>query len=158
MEILWWHWVSFGLVLIGAELFIPSFTIIWFGIGGCGTGLYLYVFPNASFSAQLLVWSVLSVLMTILWFSILRPKMVDKSKAGMSQEAIVGETGMVIRGNASVMERGRVRFAVPLLGAEEWDFICETPCAPGDRVRVLGIEGHVLQAERIAEKEKERRS
>ena len=149
MEFLWWHWVSFGLVLIGLELFIPSFTIIWFGIGGCGAGLYLYFFPQAGFASQLFVWSLLSVILTILWFRILRPRMVDKSKSGMSQEAIVGETGMVIRGNATVMERGRIRFAIPLLGAEEWDFISETPCAPGDRGRVLGIEGHVLKVERI---------
>lgn len=33
MTILWWHWLFFGLILISAELFIPSFTIIWFGPG-----------------------------------------------------------------------------------------------------------------------------
>ena len=33
MEILWWHWLIGGLILIGLELVIPSFTIIWFGLG-----------------------------------------------------------------------------------------------------------------------------
>jgi hypothetical protein len=148
MTILWWHWLSFGLVLISAELFIPSFTIIWFGLGACLVGLFLVVFPESSFTVQLFMWTMLSVVLTFLWFRLLKPKMVDRTKAGMSQEAILGESGMVIKSNATPLEKGRVRFTLPVLGAEEWDYISGEVFQPGDYVRITGIEGHVLQVEK----------
>ena len=33
MHLEWWHWVVGGIVLILAELAIPSFFIVWFGLG-----------------------------------------------------------------------------------------------------------------------------
>ena len=148
MDMLWWHWLSFGLILICAELFIPSFTIIWFGLGACLVGSYLYVFPQSSFTFQLFFWAVASSVFTFLWFHLLKPRMLDKTKAGMSQEAILGEVGMVIKSNTTVLEKGRVRFTLPVLGAEEWDYTGAELFQPGDYVRVLGIDGHVLKVEK----------
>lgn len=145
--ILWWHWVSFGLILIGAELIVPSFTIIWFGLGACITGLFLLVVPAAKLSTQLFLWTCLSALLTFLWFRLLKPRMVDRTKAGMSREAIAGEVGMVVKANPTKLDKGRIRFTIPLLGAEEWDFFSEDLLRPGDYARVTGIEGHVLQVE-----------
>lgn len=148
VTVLWWHWLSFGLILIGAELFIPSFTIIWFGLGACFAGLFLYIAPDSAISLQLLVWTFASSVFTFLWFRLLKPRMVDKTTAGMSQEAISGEVGMVIKANSGPLEKGRIRFTVPVLGAEEWDFISADTIAPGDYGRVSGIDGHVLKVER----------
>ena len=148
MTILWWHWLSFGLILISAELFIPSFTIIWFGLGACLVGLFLYFIPESSFSVQLFMWTAASSVLTFLWFRLLKPKMLDKTTAGMSQEAILGEVGMVVKSNATSLEKGRVRFTLPVLGAEEWDYTSADLFQPGDYVRVSGIDGHVLKVEK----------
>lgn len=144
MTILWWYWLSFGLILIGVELFIPSFTIIWFGLGACFASLALLAFPHMSLSVQLFIWTVASSVFTFLWFRLLRPRMVDKTTAGMSREAILGETGMVIKSNTSPIEKGKIRFTLPVLGADEWDFTSSEILMPGDNARVSGIEGHVL--------------
>ncbi|BBO87428.1 hypothetical protein DSCOOX_06080 [Desulfosarcina ovata subsp. ovata] len=76
-------------------------------------------------------------------FKYIRPKMTDRTKAGISREAAIGETGQVIRqpGQGS---RGMVRFTTPLLGAEEWPFICDTTVGVGDRVSVVDISGNTL--------------
>jgi len=37
-----------------------------------------------------------------------------------------------------------VRFTTPLLGAEEWPFICQQTVAVGDRVAVNDISGNTL--------------
>jgi len=37
-----------------------------------------------------------------------------------------------------------VRFSTPLLGAEEWPFICEEKVVVGDRVAVADISGNTL--------------
>lgn len=148
MAMLWWHWLSFGLVLICIELFVPSFTIVWFGLGACLVGLYAYVSPDASLTAQLFAWAATSSVLTFLWFRLLRPKMVDKTTAGMTREAIIGEMGMVVKSNPSGLEKGRVRFTLPVLGAEEWDYTSADIFQPGDYVRVSGIDGHVLKVEK----------
>ena len=69
--------------------------------------------------------------------------MVDRTKAGISREAILGETGQVIR-IPERENRGIVRFTTPLLGADEWPFICEQKIAIGDRVIVKDISGNTL--------------
>ena len=148
MTILWWYWLSFGLILICTELFVPSFTIIWFGLGACFVGLYLYIFPESSFTVQLFTWTAASSVLTFLWFRVLKPKMVDKTTAGMSQEAIFGEVGMVVKSNTTQLEKGRVSFTLPVLGADEWDYISADLLQPGDYVRVSGIDGHVLKVEK----------
>ena len=70
------------------------------------------------------------------------------SWVGMSSEAIVGQTGMMLRGVSTHLDRGRIRFAVPVLGAEEWDCISRDALRAGDYARVTGIEGHVLNVEK----------
>jgi membrane protein implicated in regulation of membrane protease activity len=38
MQMLYWHWLVFGILLVIAEIFIPSFTIMWFGLGAYSGG------------------------------------------------------------------------------------------------------------------------
>ncbi|MCD4688268.1 MAG: NfeD family protein, partial [Desulfuromonadaceae bacterium] len=78
-----------------------------------------------------------------------KPRMVDRSTAGMSREAIVGELALVIKGSNCPQDKGRVRFTVPLLGSDEWPCICAQSLQAGDQVRVSGIEGHVLTVEKL---------
>ena len=35
-NILWWHWIVLGIILVLMELVVPSFTIFWFGLGADG--------------------------------------------------------------------------------------------------------------------------
>jgi len=149
LKILWWHWLAFGLVLVGLELVVPSFTIVWFGLGACLVGLLLLVAPALPLGVQILIWAAASAACTWFWFRYFKPKMADRTTSGMSHEAILGETGMMLRGVSSHLERGRIRFAVPVLGAEEWDCISRDVLRAGDYARVTGIEGHVLNVEKL---------
>jgi hypothetical protein len=69
--------------------------------------------------------------------------MADRTKAGISREAILGETGQVIK-IPEQENRGMVRFTPPLLGADEWPFICDRDIVLGDRVAVKDISGNTL--------------
>ena len=145
----WWHWLALGLLLVGAELIMPSFTIFWFGLGAGLTGLLLLLFPGLSLTAQLALFALLSAGCTLFWFRVLKPRMLDRSTAGMSREAILGELALVIKGANCPQDKGRVRFTVPLLGSDEWPCICAQSLQAGDQVRVSGIEGHVLTVEKL---------
>jgi hypothetical protein len=126
-----------------AELAIPSFTIFWFGLAGLLVGIILFLVPAVGFTWQLFIWAMGSCVMTLLWFKFLKPLMADRTKAGISREAIVGESGQVIRAPAD-KQRGTVRFTTPILGAEEWPFICDSEVRIGDRVVVTDISGNTL--------------
>ena len=139
----YWHWLVFGMVLIIAEIFVPSFTIFWFGLGGLLVAALMLLFSGISFTWQLFIWAIASCVFTFLWFRFIRPRMTDRTKAGISREAAVGETGQVIQAPEDG-RRGTVRFTIPLLGSEEWPFICDEAVSAGERVRVIDISGNTL--------------
>ena len=146
MNILWWHWLAGGLLLIGLELFIPSFTIIWFGLGAVLVGIILSLFPTFPFTAQILTWTIISVLLTFAWFRFFNPRN-NKTFSGSAQGAVIGETGLIIRA-ADPFTKGIVKFQLPLLGSDEWPCLADEPLAVGDRVKVVAVEGHVLKVEK----------
>ncbi len=145
-EIQYWHWVVFGMLLILAELVVPSFTIFWFGLGALVIAALLGLSIDLSLSWQLLIWALSSTAFALLWFRFFRPLMQDRTKAGIAREAIRGESGQVIRAPEE-NQRGIVRFTTPLLGDDEWEFICSSPVAVGDRVYVLELSGNTLIVE-----------
>lgn len=139
----YWHWLVFGMVLIMAEIFVPSFTIFWFGLGGIVVAGLLLLVADIGFTWQLFTWAIASCIFTFLWFKFIRPMMTDRTRAGIAREAAIGEIGRVIRIPAQE-QRGIVRFTIPLLGSEEWPFICDSAVAVGDRVTVVEISGNTL--------------
>ncbi|PKN16623.1 MAG: hypothetical protein CVU66_00385 [Deltaproteobacteria bacterium HGW-Deltaproteobacteria-23] len=147
MNILWWHWLAGGLLLVGLELFIPSFTIIWFGIGAVLVGLVMAIYPGFPITAQLLTWSVVSAALTFAWFRYFNPRS-NKTFYGSAQGAVVGEIGLVIKA-AGPYDKGLVKFHLPLLGADEWPCLADEPLEVGDRVKVVEVEGHALKVEKI---------
>jgi inner membrane protein len=145
--LLYWHWLTLGLILIMAELFIPSFTIFWFGLGGLLVGVILWIIPETNLNWQLFIWAVASSGFTFLWFKLIKPRMIDRTKAGLSREAVLGESGQVIAVPLTE-KRGTVRFTTPLLGSDEWPFICEQETALGDRVFIKDVSGNTLIVEK----------
>lgn len=142
-ELLYWHWIVFGIGLMLLEIFLPTFTALWFGAGAVIVGVLLLLFPELNPTVQVLIWSVMSVLFTWGWFKYLKPLSIDKTKAGLSREAIIGEVGRVLTVPTDE-RRGSLRFPAPILGSDEWLFITEETVAIGDRVRVIDVSGNSL--------------
>jgi membrane protein implicated in regulation of membrane protease activity len=143
IKMLWWYWVAFGMLLMMTEIFVPSFTIFWFGLAALIVALLVAIAPDIAVSWQLTCWSLSSILFTFLWFRYFKPTMIDRTKAGISLEAVVGQTGLVIRLPHEGV-RGMVRFVMPLLGNEEWEFLSGDELALGDRVMVVEVSGNTL--------------
>ncbi len=145
---LYWHWIVGGILLVLSELALASFFIIWFGAAAIVIGVALYFFPEISPTYQILSWTILSSLLAWAWFKYLKPLSIDKTKAGLSAEAIIGETGQVL--SVPIDEkRGVLRFPAPILGADEWLFICEDKLEIGDRVKVQNISGNSLIVKKV---------
>ena len=138
-----WHWFVFGILLILSELILPAFAAIWFGFAALIVSLILLLFPGMSFTLQMVIWGILSISCALLWFKLIKPLSVDKTKAGLPREATIGQVGMVIEIELA-HEQIRVRFPMPVLGSDEWNCRCLTPVLVGDRVRVTDILGNDL--------------
>ncbi len=143
IKILYWHWLVLGMVLIITELLVPSFTIFWFGLGALLVGGLVFFFSDIILAWQVFLFAIASGVFTLLWFVFLKPYMTDRTKAGISGEAALGQSGLVIS-SPGEKNRGKVRFTTPLLGSDEWPFICEEAVMPGDRVFVREISGNTL--------------
>ncbi len=147
-EIEFWHWVVFGVLLVLSEIALTTFFILWFGVAAIMVGGILFVVPSLSVSWQILIWTLLSVILAAAWFKYLKPLSIDRTKAGLSREAIVGEVGQVISVPGE-SRRGRMRFPAPILGADEWLIISSDTLAEGDRVRVKDVSGNSLLVEKV---------
>lgn len=146
MELAWWHWMVLGLGLGLVELVVPSFFIIWFGLGAVLVGVAMLAAPDIAFTTQILLWTAASVLMTVLWFKVFR-RDDGKTRSGQANEAL-GEIGVLVRaveplGVASA--RGEVRFQKPVMGSDVWPCLADEAIAAGERVRVLAVDGQILK-------------
>lgn len=142
----WWQWIVLGVVLVVAELAVPAFFVIWFGLGALVVGLAVLAVPGIGPAIQLGLWIVASLAMVVLWFQVFERKH-HKTRIGQSDGDAIGEIGLMARA-AAPFERGRVRFQKPLLGYEEWECVVDEAIPAGERVRVVAVEGSFLKVAR----------
>lgn len=143
MQFEWWIWIVGGIGLILAELAVPSFFIIWFGLGALLVGLLALLLPELSLTAQLATWTIASLAMVVLWFKVFKQSF-NKTRVGTADGEVIGEIGLLV-GAVAPFQRGKVRFQRPILGAEEWVCLADTAIAAGERVRVVAVEGSFLK-------------
>jgi inner membrane protein len=148
MELVYWHWIVLGIVLMLAEIFIGSFFIFWFGAAAVVVGLSLTIAPSISAPTQLIYWTLLSLVFAVAWFRYLKPLSKDVTKAGLSREALIGEIGQVLS-VPNGDKRGMVRFPAPLLGSDEWLIMSQDSLSIGDRVSVKDVSGNSLIVVRV---------
>ena len=144
----YWQWIVFGIALMLSEIFIGSFFIVWFGAAAVVVGLLVLPLPNMSGTAQLVIWAISSASFALAWFKLIKPLNIDKTKAGLSKEALLGEVGQVLQ-VPSGDKRGKVRFPAPVLGSDEWLIISHEAVSIGDRVSVVDLSGNALIVKKV---------
>ena len=142
----WWHWAVSGIALLLAELAVPAFVLVWFGLGALLVAAASLLLPELELTLQLGIWLALSLALVLVWFRIFRPN-AHKTRVGMADDHVIGEIGLLTRAVAP-FEKGAVRFQKPLLGADAWECIADESLAAGDRVKVLAVEGSLLRVGR----------
>ncbi|WP_424136668.1 NfeD family protein [Roseomonas chloroacetimidivorans] len=135
----WLIWVLAGLVLLGAELLLPGAFLLWAGIAALGTGLVLLA-AGISFAWQVVVFVILlaaGVALALRHRRAAGPATLNTPEAGL-----VGREGVVL---SSAGPGLRVR-----LGDSDWPArgVVGAVYAPGETVRVEGVEGNVLRVRR----------
>ncbi|MEW5771596.1 MAG: NfeD family protein [Pseudomonadota bacterium] len=145
MELLWWHWLVLGMVLIGIEMLTPTFFLMWFGLGALLMGGAAAALP-LSFTAQVLGWAVASLTMTGVWLRFFKNP--DRTHAGQAKEGVVGVAGLVTRAIPEMGE-GEVLFQRPVLGSDRWPAVADAPIAAGEKARIVDVLGQTLKVTKI---------
>ena len=140
MTILWWHWLVLGLLLMLGELVTPGgFYIIFFGIGALLVGLLASVNLAGPAWMQLLLFSVLSIgLLLVFRARLLNWMQVDPQLP--SVDALVGQVAVA----TGRLEPGAIG-KVELRGAS-WSArnVSDSVVGPGSRCRVQRVDGLML--------------
>jgi len=146
MELEWWHWAVGGIVLILAELAVPAFVLVWFGLGALVLALVVAIAPTLGITAQLAIWLLVSLAFIVFWFKVFKPES-HKTRIGMSAAEVIGEVGMLTH-DVAPFARGEVRFQKPMVGADVWPCIADEEIKAGERVKVLEVDGSLLKVGR----------
>jgi membrane protein implicated in regulation of membrane protease activity len=143
MDLAWYQWAILGVALVLAELLVPAFVLVWFGLGALVVAALVALFRDVYFVAQLLVWIAASVALVLLWFKVFKPYQ-HKITSGRSSAEAVGEVGLLVS-DIAPFGKAKVRFQTPLLGSDVWECVSDEKIAAGSRVKVVSVDGSLLK-------------
>ena len=140
-----WHWLALSLLFFIIELMVPSFVSLALGLAALFIALIAWLW-HGSWLVIVSLWLILSVVFVAIGLLYIKPKL-RRTKANLKHgiDVLVGQVGMIVISPTDT-QLGKIRFFVPLLGADEW--LCRNqnaiPIAVGERAIVLDIVGNEL--------------
>ncbi|MEO5623118.1 MAG: NfeD family protein [Dokdonella sp.] len=147
MEILvnnygWW---LLALILVGAEMILPGYFMLWIGIAAGVMGIVMLVAPGLPTIAQAIVFALLSIAACLVYWKFIRPlaeQRNDQPLLNRRGKKLVGERFVLIE--AIVNGRGKVK-----VGDGQW--LAEGPDLPvGSEVEVIAVDGTALRVKSVA--------
>ena len=135
-----WLWAIGGVLLLIAEVIAPGFFLVFIGAAAMATGAFALLFDLGT-SSQLALFAVYALLAVMVGRRFYSPASVE-GHDGLLNDRSAQLVGKVVAVVTAVDEHGgRVR-----VGDSEWN-ARGGPAAPGDRVRITGVDGNCLQVE-----------
>lgn len=136
-----WHWWVLAICLVILEVFAPGAFFLWMGVSAVVVGLLLWLFPSMGWEAQMLVFSVLSVVAVVSWRFYLKkyPTQSDEPKLNRRGQRYVGRTFTL--DSPIVNGVGKIK-------VDDSTWKVEGPeMVKGAHVKVTGVSGVVLTVE-----------
>ena len=141
-NILWWHWIVFGIALLIWDMSMGTFFILGLGVAANIVGV-IDIFVHTSFTMELIIWMILSILTIAAWFKWIREEPVTES--GQSNYRL--DTLGVVMEDIQPHSRGKVTFDTPVLGNTSWHAISKVDIDKGTRVKIVQINGQLIEVE-----------
>ncbi len=138
MMLQYWHWVTFGLILIATEVMAPGAFFLWLGITAFMLGGIIFLFPFTSVSIQLVLFGIFAPLVTIVGRKII----CHLSNSGVP--LLLNRRGQQLVGQIITLDVPVVNgHAHVTVGDSKWRV--KGPNLPaGVSVKVVGLEGNML--------------
>jgi len=137
----YWHWWVIGVVFVILEVFSPAAFFLWMGVAAGFVGFLLLIVPGLAWEHQLMVFSVSSIASIAVWRGWLKrhPTETDQPRLNRRGEQYVDR--MFTLDGPIVNGLGKIR-----VDDSTWK-ISGADCLAGTKIRVVGVDGVVLQVE-----------
>ncbi len=142
-ELVYWHWLLIGVLLIILEVFSPGAYLLWLGLAAGATGILTLFVPDLSWQVQSLIFAAFSlgsVLAVRQWLR-KHPIKTDQPTLNRRGEHYVGREFTL----QTPIEHGQGKIRVD---DTRWKIHGEDSPV-GSRVRVVGVDGVVLEVKRL---------
>lgn len=139
------YWMGFGALLFLVELVTGSGFLLFFAVSAVIVAGLPLIWTGMSFSVQLIVFSVLTVLDALCWKLILKHRRFrksDKPFLNKRAEQFVGQNFTL----QSAITHGAGRISI---GDTIWQVRCNIDLPIGAIISVVGIEGAVLVVKHV---------
>ena len=133
-------WWLLALVLVGGELMLPGYFMLWVGIAAAAMGVILTFLPNLSLLSEAVLFTALSLVSCFLYWKFVR-RVIDEPSAQplLNRRAAQHIGRRYVLESAIVNGQGKAR-----VGDSHW--LVEGPDLPaGTTIEVVGVEGATLK-------------
>lgn len=142
--ILWWHWIVFGIILLILEMNTGTFFMLGLGVAAIIVGI-IDTFIDTSFTMELSIWVLLSILAIAAWFKWFREPPITES--GQSNYRL--DTLGIVKEDIQPHSRGKVTFDTPVLGNTSWHATAKVDIDKDTRVQIVQISGQLIEVEPV---------
>jgi len=139
----WYWWVAAAAFLV-IEILLPGIFFLWLGVAAGIVGIVALVIPSMTWPYQIMIFAVLSVGAVLLARVYLKKRPVESDQPALNRrgEQYVGRVFTL----SDPIENGRGRAKI---GDSAWSVEGDDLPA-GTKVKVVGVDGIVLQVEKAA--------
>lgn len=139
-EILYWHWLSLGLVFIMFEMLAPGASMLWMGAAAIINGVITWLFPTMEWQWQVICFGLLGVTAVVGSRRWLRRSFHDGDPTLNRRSArLVGRVTVL----ETAIENGQGRARI-----DDSSWVVVGPDMPaGSKVRIIAADGATLQVE-----------
>lgn len=138
----YWHWLVFGVALMGVEMLAPSAVFLWPGIAAIVAGVLKYLFPVMSGPAALLIWAVLAAGMAAGW------QVYRKHRKDEVPNNTINRRGEQYVGRHFTLSFDIVNGIGELyVDDTRWKIVSDRDLPKGGKVKVTAVEGTSLRVE-----------
>lgn len=140
LEPVYWNWWVLGVALMAVEALLPGFFFLWMGVAALLVGLVLTMLPDMEWTWQVLLFAVLSVGSIVAWQIRLRRHPTQSADPLLNRRGHQ-YVGRVFTLDAPVVNgHGKIR-----VDDSTWKVVVDRDCPAGTRLRIVGVNGVVLQ-------------
>ena len=140
--VLWWHWIVLGIILLILEMNMGTFFMLGLGVAAIIVGI-IDTLVDTSFTMELSIWMLLSILAIAAWFKWFRePPLTDSGQSNYRLDTL----GIVME-DIQPHSRGKVTFDAPVLGNTSWHATAKVDINKNTRVQIVQINGQLIEVE-----------
>lgn len=140
----YWTWISFGCLLLAAELLGTAGYMLWLGISAISIGILLFITP-VTWQWQWMLFSIIAIVTTFVWWKIQHNNDSahrETSTLNQKEKSFIGYQQMITQ----ELPQGKSRFQI---GDTTWPIICETPIEAGSTIEVVKMDGITLYIKKV---------